>query len=62
MYTVWSDCGDIEVGRNYPTAAEARLSAELGFRKFVANGFKHDGHVAKNDYMDMDDVMAELGR
>jgi hypothetical protein len=61
MYTVWSDCGDIEIGRNYPTAADARMSAEFGFRQFVNNGFKHIGPAAENDYVDIDDIMLELG-
>lgn len=59
-YEVHNGFDLVEFGGGYPTSKEAEEAGKLGYRALHLANFTHEGEPIQNDYMTMDEVLAEL--
>lgn len=55
-------CGNdlVEFGGNYPTHQEATSAAQISECSLHFKGYKHEGGATQNDYISVEDILAEL--
>jgi len=60
-YEVWNGPVMIEAGKGYPDAHSAQHAANVCHRELHRAGFNWPHPFMQNDYMSLDDILAELG-
>lgn len=59
-YEVYNGTTLIESGNGYPTQNEAEMSARVCYNELHRANFIWTAEFVQNDYMSLDDIMAEL--
>jgi hypothetical protein len=59
-YEVHNGFDLVEFGGGYPTYREAEIAGQFGYRALHLANFKHEGSPIQNDYMTLDDILAEI--
>lgn len=60
-YEVWNGDVMIEAGDGYPSAELADVAAQVCHRELHRANFIWPRQFVQNDYMNLDDVLADLG-
>ncbi len=59
-YEVWNGPVMIEAGKGYPSRASAHIAAHVCYRELHKRNFIWNDPFFQNDYMTIDEIMAEL--